>query len=538
MLPPALIAALALYLKVDKVFLLCLTGPTDADLALQEVLFMKSQLGVNVLVGSVYHENFPGSLIIDLYAESSLLRDPRFFHHDVHWLAKDMPLSEAPDLLRFDSNFFVPILQADNETWSLSEMYKVPSIQGGKEREIAMDRVRFWSAQDGIKIQNQVWDRRHLHGLTLRVTTVPSPIFAWDQENDGVYSGLIVDIIKRMEAFSNFTAQWIVPPDGAYGSQNPDGSWNGMVGLLEQDKADMSAALLSISLSRSQVISYAHAYLETKSTLMATDRTFKGASGSVNFTGYLDVFTEKAWMYLVAVLIIEAAAFCIFLRYYGGTGSFVINLAKSVLTVGESLVKLSLSSTFKFTNISGKCLLWTVAISPIVIVCYYEGLLTSYLTISVPPFSLKSVADILITGHKIVLVQGSNQLEDFKNSPPGSARKRVYDVLIKDSTDALVESTQEMDQVVASDPKFVGAASLIKGYVAPNGLYGLMGLDEAIPDPLAFALQKDSEYLGLVNHNMVRMYQSGVIDFIKNKWLSLRKPEDICHDVSSDQSAR
>ena len=37
----------------------------------------------------------------------------------------------------------------------------------------------------------------------------------------------------------NFTYTLRKPPDGQYGRKNPDGSWNGMVGELISDNADI-----------------------------------------------------------------------------------------------------------------------------------------------------------------------------------------------------------------------------------------------------------------------------------------------------------
>ena len=540
MLPPALVSALALHLGAEKVLLLLLSrrGPSDSDLALLHNVCQESRLGVNILETPSFDESVAKSLVIDLYGESLGLKDGRFFYPTVHWVADELNLDAAPDLLRLDSSFFVPTLTS-NGSWILKDIYKLsPNLGRNEGKTLINDPVGSWSPSYGINIPAEIWDRRHLHGLPLRVTTVPNTRFVWDYNHDGTYSGLIVDIVERMEASSNFSANWIVPSDGAYGSKNQDGSWNGMVGLLAQGEVDMSAALLSVSLSRSEVISYAHPYVVTKSTLMGTAETFKSSGRSFNFTGYLSVFTLEAWTSLLVVLSLDVVAFVIFLKKNHANASFGQTLAKSLVAVAETIVKLGLSYNPRRVNVSGRTLLWTAAMFPVIIMSYYEGLLTSYLTIKTPPPVFKSIADILITGHKIVLVKDSMQLEQFRKSPSNSARRKVYEALIEGNDDALVENTTLMNQITANDSRTVGVASLIEGDVTPEGLYGLMGLDEAIPDPLAFALQKDSEYLGLINHNMIRMYQSGVLEFIKSKWLGLRTPDSTCRDIYVEQNAR
>ncbi len=71
--------------------------------------------------------------------------------------------------------------------------------------------------------------------------------------------------------------------------------------------------------------------------------------------------------------------------------------------------------------------------------------------------------------------------------------------------------------------------------VVRGGKYGLRSLValydfyDATPDPLAFGLPKDSDLRGLINHNMVRLYQSGTLEYLKRVMMGQTgQPEDIC----------
>ncbi len=540
MFPTALISALALHLGVQRVVLLSLGqhGTTDSDLALLHSVSLEYQLGVNILNNASFDETVEDSLVIDQNGESQNLKDRRFFYSNVYWMSKVSNVNEVPDMLRFDSSFFVPTLSS-NGTWVTYDFYKIGTNMGGGGRRTYSDYVGIWNSDDGINIPIGVWDRRHLHGLPIRVTTVPNTRFAWDYNNDGSFSGLIVDVVERMGTMSNFTMDWIIPPDGAYGSKNPDGTWNGMIGLLTKDVADIAGAMLSITLSRSEVVSYTHPFLETKSTLLGTEETFKNSGGAFNFTGYLSVLTIEAWICFLVLLSVDVLAFLIYFNASKVSINYSDSLGKSFVAVGETVVKLGLSFDPKVIKISAKILFWTAAMFPVVFMSHYEGLLTSYLTVKKPPPELKSVADILSTGHEIILVKDSRQEDEFKYSPKGSPRKRVYEALIEGNNDVLIETPSKMKAILAVEAGTVGAGSMIKGDILlPERLYGLMGLDEAIPDPLAFALQKDSEFLGLVNHNMIRLYHSGVLEFIKSQWLTLRKPHAVGRENTADQNAR
>ena len=53
-------------------------------------------------------------------------------------------------------------------------------------------------------------------------------------------------------------------------------------------------------------------------------------------------------------------------------------------------------------------------------------------------------------------------------------------------------------------------------------------MHDAIPDPVAFGLPLDSDLLGLFNHNMLKLHQSGNLDFLRRAMASRRPEDDAC----------
>ena len=51
--------------------------------------------------------------------------------------------------------------------------------------------------------------------------------------------GFLPTVIRQMSRSLNFTLNFVVEPDGQFGAQNQDGSWNGMVGALHRREADI-----------------------------------------------------------------------------------------------------------------------------------------------------------------------------------------------------------------------------------------------------------------------------------------------------------
>ena len=83
-----------------------------------------------------------------------------------------------------------------------------------------------------------------LNGRSLRMAAENWDPWLTISEGDGqvAYSGIMASILEYLQGALNFTTVLVRPPDGAWGapldSNNLDGDWGGMVGLLKRNEAD------------------------------------------------------------------------------------------------------------------------------------------------------------------------------------------------------------------------------------------------------------------------------------------------------------
>ena len=95
----------------------------------------------------------------------------------------------------------------------------------------------------------------------------------------------------------NFTYTVIKPPDGQYGGIQPDGTWNGMVGLLANQDVDIAAATFAISLERSTVMTFATPVMEVYFSLFV-----KNPADVFNFMAYIEPMHWLAWIGMLVCL--------------------------------------------------------------------------------------------------------------------------------------------------------------------------------------------------------------------------------------------
>jgi ABC-type amino acid transport substrate-binding protein len=86
---------------------------------------------------------------------------------------------------------------------------------------------------------------------------MPEVPYVLSNIQEGKIEGIIGDLWHGiLEKSLNFTTIISTPPDDEWGSCNENGSWNGMVGGLLENRADVILASLYNTLSRSRVIDY------------------------------------------------------------------------------------------------------------------------------------------------------------------------------------------------------------------------------------------------------------------------------------------
>ncbi|CAI5440515.1 unnamed protein product [Caenorhabditis angaria] len=115
------------------------------------------------------------------------------------------------------------------------------------------------SAEATTHVANQS-QKLTLEGKHLKVTVYLEAPFVMLTPN-GTYDGYCIDLLHKISKILKFTFTIRKVRDNAYGSKEPNGKWNGMVGELQRGDADLAVASLTISYSRSEVIDFTVPYM-------------------------------------------------------------------------------------------------------------------------------------------------------------------------------------------------------------------------------------------------------------------------------------
>ncbi len=145
-----------------------------------------------------------------------------------------------------DSNWIVP--SRNDGSVRLREHYRIKGRLYSKDLGI-------WFPSRGLVVPApSTWERRgDMTGTTVWVALKPL-IFLASVSQKGEIDGLMPDILRAWRDACNFTLDWWLPGTPEYGSPLPNGSWNGIIGIVQRREADVGAAPLVLSYERAQVM--------------------------------------------------------------------------------------------------------------------------------------------------------------------------------------------------------------------------------------------------------------------------------------------
>ena len=158
------------------------------------------------------------------------------------WLVPGVVVDHGQMNLRLDSRLFGFVALANNKSYEISEFYSVKS--GPVTKRVA----GVWRSDFGLIFsQEHIWERRkNLTGVVLQNVVLPYPNFNDFHVNSETRkieneTGLFHDIFSMLQDELGFGIESQMPQDGQWGGQNPDGSWTGIVGTLQNRQADITA---------------------------------------------------------------------------------------------------------------------------------------------------------------------------------------------------------------------------------------------------------------------------------------------------------
>lgn len=119
------------------------------------------------------------------------------------------------------------------------------------------------------------------------------------QEDIDNYSGVAIEVMKRLRLIFRFNIRIIRPKDNQFGVLTASKGWTGLMGTLARNESDVGVTALSITVNRALVVDFTHAYyVETAAILLRIPEEVQ------NYLAIFEPFSLGVWLILLATIVI------------------------------------------------------------------------------------------------------------------------------------------------------------------------------------------------------------------------------------------
>ncbi|XP_071165594.1 probable glutamate receptor isoform X1 [Mytilus edulis] len=345
-----------------------------------------------------------------------------------------------------------------------------------------------------------------------------------EKTSEGNYTGFTMFVLQRLAQQLNFTFRIVEPEDGQWGIKK-NGSWTGMIGLLEDRKVDIVAAPLTVTYDRSQAVDFLYPIF------FDTNRIVIGRpidDDDNKWRTLIDIFSGTVLAYIAASIIFVTIFLC-FVEKVNPYYFLEKNKEKNRLSkladcfwynYGALLTQGGTNTPHSQT---GRTVLSYWWIFCIVSMAIYSGNLVAFLTVAKDELPFTTMAGMVQQEKYKWGLYGHGSMHSYLSESTLPIHQEVWNGIVgfnhSDPSVLMSSEDKQFDKVIRGNYAYF-AVNLVAQYYKVRG-YDIFILPEIIATiPNAFALQKNSPYEEMFSREIMRMHENGLID----TWLKAGYP--------------
>ncbi|KAK3755334.1 hypothetical protein RRG08_026064 [Elysia crispata] len=370
------------------------------------------------------------------------------------------------------------------------------------------------------------------------ITTTPWKPYVYrhkDENGTVSFTGFCIDMAEELSRTLNFTIRYTEPPDGHWGNDDGNGTWNGMVGQVVRQEVDMIVAPIGITEARDGVIDFTSPFFYDDSAVIFK----KPDPNKSKWRTYIDIFRIE--VLLCAFVALLGSCMIIYLltrgevRVYGNNRRLfassyigcILYMFGSMLAQGGRNLPYSLAGRLFLSSWWLFCLIMAGT---------YSGNLIAVLTVTKdkPPFeTLKEMASQ--DDYRFGTLGNSMWSELFKTSPRPEFQaihtKMKY--FYRDDPDIYNSNTElHLQKVKRGGYAYIADKGLFSLWLATNCDLILLK-EKFFPGKYGIGLPNNSVYTKIFSDQVVKLYESGLLQVWVKKWWP---PQTICRGALVTQA--
>lgn len=424
--------------------------------------------------------------------------------------------------------------------------FEILGTNYGEDRGRGVSRLATWDPVHGLN--GTLTDRKlenNMRGVVLRVVTVLEEPFVMVSENvlgkPKKYQGFSIDVLDALSNYLGFKYEIYVAPDHKYGSLQPDGQWNGLMGELVFKRADVGLSALTITPERESVVDFTTRYMDYSVGVL-----LRKAERTVDMFACLAPFDLSLWACIAGTVLL--VGILVYLLNWlnpprlpmGSVSS--TTLYNSMWFVYGSFVQQG--GEVPYTTLATRMMMGVWWMFALIVISSYTANLAAFLTITRIENSIQSLQDLskqtelpygTVLDSAVYDQVRSKAMNPFERDPMYSQMWRMIN-RTGGSDNNVEESKEGIRKVKYGRFGFVWDAAVLE-YVANNDEdCSFYTVSNNAPDRgYGIAMQHGSPYRDIFSQRILELQQNGDMDILKLKWWPKDSPCDLYSSVQTRQ---
>ncbi|XP_056139529.1 glutamate receptor ionotropic, delta-2 [Lampris incognitus] len=424
--------------------------------------------------------------------------------------------------------------------------FEILGTNYGEDRGRGVSRLATWDPVHSLN--GTLTDRKlenNMRGVVLRVVTVLEEPFVMMSENvlgkPKKYQGFSIDVLDALSNYLGFKYEIYVAPDHKYGSLQPDGQWNGLIGELVFKRADVGLSALTITPERESVVDFTTRYMDYSVGVL-----LRKAERTVDMFACLAPFDLSLWACIAGTVLL--VGILVYLLNWlnpprlpmGSVSS--TTLYNSMWFVYGSFVQQG--GEVPYTTLATRMMMGVWWMFALIVISSYTANLAAFLTITRIENSIQSLQDLskqtelpygTVLDSAVYDQVRSKAMNPFERDPMYSQMWRMIN-RTGGADNNVDESKEGIRKVKYGRFGFVWDAAVLE-YVAINEEdCSFYTVSSNAPDRgYGIAMQHGSPYRDIFSQRILELQQNGDMDILKLKWWPRDSPCDLYSSVQTRQ---
>ncbi|XP_062854391.1 glutamate receptor ionotropic, delta-2 [Trichomycterus rosablanca] len=444
-------------------------------------------------------------------------------------------------------NGLTSLLEFSDNGTNPNIIFEILGTNYGEDRGRGVSRLATWDPIHGLN--GSLSDRKienNMRGVVLRIVTVLEEPFVMVSENvlgkPKKYQGFSIDVLDALSNYLGFKYEIYVAPDHKYGSQQADGTWNGLIAELVFKRADVGISALTITPERESVVDFTTRYMDYSVGVL-----LRKAERTVDMFACLAPFDLSLWACIAGTVLLVGTL--VYLLNWlnpprlpmGSVSS--TTLYNSMWFVYGSFVQQG--GEVPYTTLATRMIMGVWWLFALIVISSYTANLAAFLTISRIENSIQSLQDLsrqtelpygTVLDSAVYDQLRSKGMNPFERDPLYSQMWRMINRT--GGADNNVEDSKEgIRKVKYGRFAFVWDAAVLE-YVAINDEdCAFYTVSNTAPDRgYGIAMQHGSPYRDIFSQRILELQQNGDMDILKLKWWPRESPCDLYSSMGTKKN--